>query len=135
MRATAAISAAPASALSRAALNTAQQPFIRPHQQRRLSSSKPSTPPADNKKKRVGEEKLDPRELQRAGSRAARQTKAADVSAAADVPAAAFNLPYVRPTDHLHEDGMFDLYIYIYIHTCVRRGARADVTWLDPWQR
>ncbi|CAO2651836.1 Nn.00g001190.m01.CDS01 [Neocucurbitaria sp. VM-36] len=92
-------STAPASCLARAALNTAHQPF-RPTHQRRLSSSKPSTPPS-NKKKPAEIDQNAAAELQGSGKRTAdSQKKLKEPSTATS----GNNIPFVPPTNHLRED-------------------------------
>ncbi|KAH6625415.1 hypothetical protein C7974DRAFT_455442 [Boeremia exigua] len=95
-RSTSAIAATPASAVSRAAIGTAHQPF-RP--QRRLSSSKPSPPPDNSKAKRPTENGAE--ELKAAEKKTRRSSKSKAASASA--PAAARNIPFVKPTAHLTE--------------------------------
>ena len=96
-RSPSAITAVPSSAVGRAAISTAQQPF-RPSHQRRLSSSKPSTPP-DNSK-RPTENAAEELKTSEKRSRRSSKLKASSASAPAT---AARNIPYVKPTDHLME--------------------------------
>ncbi|KAF2628541.1 hypothetical protein BU25DRAFT_457845 [Macroventuria anomochaeta] len=96
-RSTSAITAVPTSSVGRAAISTAQQPF-RPSHQRRLSSSKPSTPP-DNSK-RPTENAAE--ELKTSEKRSSRSSKL-KVSSTSAPATAARNIPYVKPTDHLME--------------------------------
>jgi hypothetical protein len=93
-RSTSAITVVPASAFGRAAISTAQQPF-RPAQ-RRLSSSKPSTPP-NNSKRPAGNAAEGSDKLKAAEGSNKQKAKGASA------PAAARNIPYVQPTDHLME--------------------------------
>lgn len=94
-RSTSAITVVPASAFGRAAISTAQQPF-RPAHQRRLSSSKPSTPP-NNSKRPAGNAAEGSDKLKAAEGSNKQKTSGASA------PAAARNIPYVQPTDHLRE--------------------------------
>ncbi|KAJ4332928.1 hypothetical protein N0V95_009540 [Ascochyta clinopodiicola] len=96
-RSSSAIAAVPTSSVGRAAISTAPQPF-RPSHQRRLSSSKPSTPP-DNSK-RPTENAAE--ELKASEKRSRRSSKLKASSASAPTTAAR-NIPYVKPTDHLME--------------------------------
>ncbi|KAJ4370299.1 hypothetical protein N0V86_009036 [Didymella sp. IMI 355093] len=96
-RSTSAIAAVPTSSVGRAAISTAQQPF-RPSHQRRLSSSKPSTPP-DNSK-RLTENAAEEVKASEKKSRRSSRLKTSGASAPAT---AARNIPYVKPTDHLME--------------------------------
>jgi hypothetical protein len=99
-------SAASASCFVRTALNTCTappQPF-RPSHQRRYSSSKPSTPPVPNSKKKPAE--LDQNataELQGAEKKAKGPKKLKEPSTATT----GSNVPFVPPTNHLREEGMF----------------------------
>lgn len=93
-----------------AALSAAQKPFARPGHQRRLSSSKASTPPADGsdangsasaQQTPAGAEKTPAEKApaRKAKGRAGRKTATAP-------PVPALNVPHVPPTDYLQKPGM-----------------------------
>ncbi|KAF1849486.1 uncharacterized protein K460DRAFT_376106 [Cucurbitaria berberidis CBS 394.84] len=98
-RSATAFSAAPVSCLARTTLNTSQQPF-RPAHQRRLSSSKPSTPPS-NKKKPAEIDQNAAAELQGSEQRSGDSQKKPKEPSTATL---GNNIPFVPPTNHLRED-------------------------------
>lgn len=102
LRSTSTFPAAPASCLVRAALNAAQQPGFRPSHQRRLSSSKPSTPPSSKKNPEEIEQNATA-DLKRAGQKPKGSRKKA--KGASTIPVGN-NIPMVPATNHLLKEGM-----------------------------
>ncbi|OSS52105.1 hypothetical protein B5807_03352 [Epicoccum nigrum] len=97
-RSTSAITVVPASSVGRAAISTAQQPFRTTHQ-RRLSSSKPSTPPSNPKRPTGNAAEESNKQSAPAAAEGSNKLKASSASA----PAAVRNIPHVKPTDYLME--------------------------------
>ncbi|OAL48955.1 hypothetical protein IQ07DRAFT_644970 [Pyrenochaeta sp. DS3sAY3a] len=89
--------AVPASCLVRAALNAAQQPALRRSHQRRLSSSKPSTPPSSKKSPEEIEQNATA-DLKGAGQKSRGSAK--KVKGASTTPVGN-NIPMVPATHHL----------------------------------
>jgi hypothetical protein len=119
-RSSTSFSAAPASCFVRNALSTCpapQQPF-RPGHQRRYSSSKPSTPPIPNSKKKPELDQNATAELQGAEKKAKGSKKLKEPSTAIT----GNSVPFVPPTNHLREDGTtWGMTMYILTLTYSRR--------------
>lgn len=89
-------SCAPASCLLRATLDPAPQQAFRPRYQRRLSSSKPSSPPSSRKKAGVLEENASAKQVGSEPPSMGAKTKQKEASTAPPK----HNIPYVPSTDH-----------------------------------
>lgn len=110
LRNTSCLSAASNGGFARAALNTAAQSVFKPTHQRRLSSSKPSTPPNNKKKPAEIDQNASAKDATKDNASELHSTKAANVPGnklkRRSNATTQNNIPSVQPTDHLRETGL-----------------------------
>lgn len=122
-------SASPASCLVRVALTPAPPQPFRPSHQRRLSSSKPSTPPNSKKKATELDQNATAKlEGSTRGSKGAKRKLKAPSSATSGT-----NVPFVAPTNHLRVDGTWLLCMSDYARLLIcRRRQHVSLLWPPP---